>query len=69
MNRYSYVNDKLIQECKELTSLKTKKDVINSALKEYVKLCKRRKMLDLKGKIEWEGSLDEMRASKKLLSK
>jgi len=38
MNRYSYVNDKLIQECKELTSLKTKKDVINSALKEYVKL-------------------------------
>lgn len=62
MSTYSYVNEKLIQECRALTQLKTKKDIIDSALKEYIKLCKRRKMLDLKGKIEWEGNLDEMRA-------
>ena len=62
MSTYSYVDEKLIRECREFTQLKTKKDIIESALKEYVKLCKRRKMLDLRGKIVWEGNLDEMRA-------
>jgi Arc/MetJ family transcription regulator len=57
-----YVDEKLIRECRDLTQLKTKKEIINSALKEFVKLCKRRKMLELEGKIEWEGNLDEMRA-------
>lgn len=57
-----YVDEELIQECRELTQLKTKKEIIDSALKEFIKLCKRRKMLELEGKIEWEGNLDEMRA-------
>lgn len=56
-----YVDEDLIRECRELTQLKTKKEIIDSALKEFIKLCKRRKMLELEGKIEWEGSLDEMR--------
>jgi len=57
-----YVDENLILECRELTQLKTKKEIIDSALKEFIKLCKRRKMLELEGKIEWEGNLDEMRA-------
>jgi Arc/MetJ family transcription regulator len=57
-----YIDENLIGECRELTQLKTKKEIIDSALKEFIKLCKRRKMLELEGKIEWEGSLDEMRS-------
>jgi Arc/MetJ family transcription regulator len=57
-----YVDESLIRECRKLTQLKTKKEIIDSALKEFIKLCKRRKMLELEGKIEWEGNLDEMRA-------
>lgn len=57
-----YVDEELIQECRDLTQLKTKKEIIDSALKEFIKLCKRRKMLELEGKIQWEGNLDEMRA-------
>ena len=57
-----YVDEELIQECRDLTQLKTKKEIIASALKEFIKLCKRRKMLELEGKIQWEGNLDEMRA-------
>jgi Arc/MetJ family transcription regulator len=57
-----YVDEELIQECQELTQLKTKREIIDSALKEFIKLCKRRKMLELEGKIDWEGNLDEMRS-------
>jgi len=35
---------------------------VHSALKEYVRLLKRKKMLEFEGKIEWDGNLDEMRS-------
>jgi len=56
------IDEKLIRECRELTQLKTKKEIVESALKEFIKLVKRKKILELEGKIEWEGNLDEMRA-------
>ena len=56
------IDEDLIRECRELTHLKTKKEIVDSALKEFIKLCKRKKILELEGKIEWEGNLDEMRA-------
>jgi Arc/MetJ family transcription regulator len=57
-----YLEEELIRECRKLSKLKTKKEIVNSALKEYVRLLKRRKMLEFEGKIEWEGNLDEMRS-------
>jgi Arc/MetJ family transcription regulator len=33
-----YVDEELIQECQELTQLKTKREIIDSALKEFIKL-------------------------------
>jgi len=56
------IDEDLIRECRELTHLKTKKEIVDSALKEFIKLCKRKKTLELEGKIEWEGNLDEMRS-------
>jgi len=57
-----YIEDDLISQCKNLSNLKTKKEIVNSALKEYVRLLKRRKMLEFEGKVKWEGNLDEMKA-------
>jgi len=45
----------------KLTHKKTKKEVVNYALGELVKKLKRKKPLELEGKVEWTGNLDEMR--------
>jgi Arc/MetJ family transcription regulator len=52
----------LIQQALELSQLKTKKEVVNEALEQFVKKMKRLRMLELHGKVEWEGNLDEMRS-------
>jgi Arc/MetJ family transcription regulator len=56
-----YLEDELINECRKLTDLKTKREIVNSALREYIQLLKRRKILEFEGKVKWEGNLDEMR--------
>jgi len=52
------LNDALIEEAMKYTSLKTKKDIINEALKEFVANHKRLSMMDLKGKIEFADGYD-----------
>lgn len=55
------LDDEVIQEAKSLTSLKTKKDVIDLALRELVKNLKKKKLLTLRRRGLWEGNLEEMR--------
>lgn len=52
----------LLKKAMELTHLKTIKDVVHHALREVIKQNERKKLLSLKGKILWEGSLEEMRS-------
>lgn len=52
------LNDTLIQEAMKYTSLKTKKDIVNEALREFVANHKRLSMMDLKGKIEFADGYD-----------
>lgn len=52
------LNDALIQEAMKYTSLKTKKDVVNEALREFVANHKRLSMMDLKGKMEFADGYD-----------
>jgi len=58
------LNDKILKDALSLTRIKTKKDVVNYALEELVKKMRRKKILELEGKVKWEGSLSEMRASR-----
>ena len=58
------LDDKLVEEGLKLTNLKTKKALVNLALKELVERKKRGRMLRLEGKVKWEGSLDEMRGGR-----
>ena len=52
----------LVRKAMEITKLNTIKDVVHHSLTEIIKMNKRKRMLKLKGKINWEGDLNEMRS-------
>lgn len=55
------LDEEILREAMELTKMKTKKEVVNFAISELVKKLKRKKILELEGKVQWEGNLNEMR--------
>jgi Arc/MetJ family transcription regulator len=55
------IDDKLMNKALKYSKLKTKKEIINEALNEYVKYQMRLKLLSLQGKVKWVGDLDKMR--------
>ena len=55
------IDDKLMKDALKLSGLKSKKEIVNEALEEYVKFKKRQRLKDLQGKVEWIGDLDKMR--------
>jgi Arc/MetJ family transcription regulator len=55
------INDDLIKTAKELSKVKTKKEVVELALENLIKDLRRKDMLLLRGKVNWEGDLDGMR--------
>ncbi len=58
------LDEKLVGEAMKLTHKKTKKELVNYALQELVSKIKRKKLLELEGKVEWKGSLNNMRKSR-----
>ena len=55
------IEDKLIEEGLAYTGLKTKRELVNLALKDLVDRKRRKAILALEGKLHWEGNLKEMR--------
>ncbi len=55
------IDDKLMEQAMKATKLKSKKELVNYALEELIRLNRRKKMLSLFGKVKWEGNLEEMR--------
>ncbi len=55
------LDKRLIDEALKLTHLRTKKELVNFALAELIRKMKRKKLLELEGKVEWKGSLEVMR--------
>jgi len=58
------LNDRLVKEAIKLTHIRTKKEIVNYAIEELVKKFRRKKILELEGKVRWEGNLDEMRKTR-----
>lgn len=58
------IEDNLIEEGLTYTGLKTKRELVNYALKELVNRKKRKAILELEGKLHWEGDLKEMRENR-----
>ena len=52
------LEDKLVKEAMKLARMKTKKELLNQALKEFVENRKRLNLMDLFGKIEFAKNYD-----------
>ena len=52
------IDDRLLNEAVRLSGKSTKRETVNAALAEYVSRRKQRKILDLFGKLEWDGAFD-----------
>ena len=55
------IEDELIREALRVSGLKAKRAAVEAGLRALIRLNKRRKILDLAGKVQWEGNLDESR--------
>ena len=55
------IEDELIREALRVSGLKTKRAAVEAGLRALIRLNKRKKILDLAGKVQWEGNLDESR--------
>jgi Arc/MetJ family transcription regulator len=59
------LDDQLVEEGLRIFKCKTKKELIHLALRELLKTEKRKEILKLRGKLAWEGDLEEMRRSRR----
>ena len=55
------LDDALVNRAQELTGIRTKREVINTALRTLVQLREQSSARELRGKLHWEGDLTEMR--------
>ena len=57
------IDDDLMTDAIKATGLSTKKEVVELGLKLLVKRNKQQAIRALRGKLQWEGDLDEMRGA------
>ena len=55
------IEDTLMDDALKLTGLKTKREVVELGLKMLIKLKKQEDIRRFRGKLSWDGDLDEMR--------
>lgn len=55
------LDDELVNEVKQLTALKTKKDVVDLALSELLKQLRRKKLIAIRRPGLWKGNLAQSR--------
>lgn len=58
------LDETLVTRGLQLSGLRTKKDLVNMALREFIRKNDQKKILELRGKIQWQGDLDLMRQSR-----
>ena len=58
------IDDDLMNEALKESRLKTKKEAVEEGLKLLVQRNKQENIKDLRGKLRWEGGLDEMRTGR-----
>ena len=55
------LDEELVKKGLKVTGIKTKKELVDYALRELLRHVEQRKLLDLKGKISWDGDLSVSR--------
>ena len=58
------LDDDLVERAKQLTGIKTKRELIQEALCVLVRLREQEQVRKLRGKLRWEGDLQALRESR-----
>ena len=58
------IDDKLRKDALRLTGAKTKREAVELGLQTLVRLNRQAEARQYKGKLKWEGNLDDMRTDK-----
>jgi Arc/MetJ family transcription regulator len=58
------IDDKLMTETMRVTGAKTKREAVELGLRTLVRLGKQAEIRRLRGKVQWQGNLEQMRRDK-----
>ena len=58
------IDDDLMNRVLKLTGVRTKREAVDMGLKALLKLKKQESIRNFRGKLDWEGDLNEMRTDK-----
>ncbi len=58
------LDEKLVREGMRTTGIKTRRALVDHALRELVRRERQTDLLSLKGRVQWEGNIDAMRRTR-----
>jgi len=58
------IDDELMRQVMKLTGLRTKREAVELGLKALLRLKKQEDIRNYRGKLDWQGDLDDMRTDK-----
>jgi Arc/MetJ family transcription regulator len=58
------LDERLVRQGLKIFNCKSKRELVHLALRELLKGAKRKEILELRGKVKWEGDLEELRRSR-----
>ena len=58
------LDENLIERAQKLTGIKTKREVVQEALRTLILMREQAEVRQFRGKLKWEGDLDEMRQAR-----
>ncbi len=58
------LDDRLVRQGLRVYKCKSKRELVHLALKELLKSAKRKELLQLRGRIKWNGDLAELRRAR-----
>ncbi len=60
------LDEKVVAQAKKATGIKVTRQLVDYALRELLRRRRQREVLKLRGKVEWQGDLAEMRRGRTL---
>ena len=55
------LDEEVLESAMQYSEGKSKAEIVNEALRDFVRRKRLRELLDFRGKIEWTGDLDQLR--------
>lgn len=58
------LDDDLIERARQVTGLKTKREIVREALRTFIRLHEQAEVRALRGQLKWEGDLHQQRLAR-----